>query len=143
MVAKIGKRDRFRIDKNTCIIGTVVEKVELGRRGGFVAYKIRIQSDAGILYPDYIRIKEKERPFKVNTSAPKVKPYTERQLNKICSQCRADLKADGYDDSRLQDACPDVAEGLLLTDPRVKAYFRKEDIPEMLWRECLADRIYG
>lgn len=97
-------------------------------------------------------LKPKIRKIRVKKSIePKLKrirPYTSNQISKMCKAMMKDFIADftcGKDIdenvvySMKCDAAYEMAEGMLMTDERMKEYFRKSRVEKRYWKESLAD----
>ena len=82
--------------------------------------------------------------------APRVRPLTGKQFDKMCAEIRRDTKADMpeevQDEGWWESACYDIAEGMLNPpgiDDRLEAYLVKTGVQPRYWKEYLADNIHG
>jgi hypothetical protein len=138
---RVGEIIKHRLDKNTCVVGTVVGKREISRVGRKLTMEVTLLGPNN-LSEHKIRTQEiLTEPKPQHERRMVVRPYTRRQVEKLCADMREDLVSEHSE--HFDDACIDTAEGVLLTEPRVKAYFEQSGIPRQFWKEALADYIHG
>jgi len=74
----------------------------------------------------------------IKPKVKKVRPYTFTQVMKICQSAAKDWIGDNPE-SPIEDCAYDMAEGLLASDERMVAYFKKTNIQKEFWVSSLAD----
>jgi hypothetical protein len=111
-----------------------------------------------LLYRNLITEKQAEellKPPKIPTSnaggagkevkprEPKIRPYTQKQVEKMGKDAAKDFLGDNPDAEIDAGIAYDMAKSMLLGEERLQAYFKKCGIDKKNWAEAFADYIAG
>lgn len=92
---------------------------------------------------------KKARAKNIISKEPKVRPYTSKQIEKMCKAAMKDFIGDftfGNDniteteiESMKASAAYEMAESMIMFDERMQEYFRRSRVEKKYWKESLAD----